>query len=282
MSLKSVIAAAFDFAGAADDLSRRFARELGKVLRDTERNLRPVIETAAEGSPTAIVKATRATRTRREIRTALQVSGYDTLAAAATGEPLDELTDALLKSRRLARQSAALSEASAIRLVALRSLYETDLLDIGDSVALSLWRATVRGIFGSRGVGDILADLAVILDDSEAHIRTLYDTSIAIYGRQVEALQAGDEPDLVFAYLGPADKKTRPFCLKHVGKVYTRAEIDALDNGQLDNVFLTGGGYQCRHVWIEVSRFSELRDYLDTGKRVPEIEAELADLGAAA
>jgi hypothetical protein len=62
---------------------------------------------------------------------------------------------------------------------------------------------------------------------------------------------------------------------EHVGKVYTRAEIDAMDNGQIDNVFLTGGGYNCRHVWMEVSKFSELQDYVDTDQRpeVPETRA---------
>jgi hypothetical protein len=102
--------------------------------------------------------------------------------------------------------------------------------------------------------------LADVLDHSEPQIRTLYDTSVSIFGRQVEALQAGDDPDTTFAFFGPVDEKTRDFCLEHVGKVYTRAEIDALDNGQIDNCFLTAGGFSCRHSWVEVSKFSELQD----------------------
>jgi hypothetical protein len=96
----------------------------------------------------------------------------------------------------------------------------------------------------------------------------------------VEALKAGDDPETRYAYLGPVDTKVRPFCRQHVGKVYTRAEIDALDNGQLNNVFLTGGGYNCRHVWNEVSKYSELYDYAGTERRVPEVRDDLDALAA--
>jgi hypothetical protein len=35
-----------------------------------------------------------------------------------------------------------------------------------------------------------------------------------------------------------------------MGKGYTREEIDRMDNGQLPNVFRTGGGWNRRHQWI--------------------------------
>jgi len=114
--------------------------------------------------------------------------------------------------------------------------------------------------------------------DIELHeARTFYDTTVNIFARQVEALKSSDED--VFAYMGPADIKTRPFCHARVGKVYTKPEIEAMDNGQLPNVFLTGGGYNCRHVFQSVSKISELRDLVGTGKRIPEVEAQLSGLG---
>ena len=94
---------------------------------------------------------------------------------------------------------------------------------------------------------------------------------MSVYGRQVEAIKSTGKPDELFAYMGPTDSKVRPFCLKHLGKVYTRAELEAMDNGQLPNPFLTGGGYNCRHQPVAISRFSELRDLHGTGERIPEI-----------
>ena len=45
-----------------------------------------------------------------------------------------------------------------------------------------------------------------------------------------------------------------------------------MNNGQIDNVFLTGGGYNCRHTWMEVSKFSELRNLVNTDQRIPEMQ----------
>jgi hypothetical protein len=69
--------------------------------------------------------------------------------------------------------------------------------------------------------------------------------------------------------------KVRPFCHQHLGKVFTRDEIDALDNKQLPNPFLTGGGYNCRHQFIAVSQLSAWRKLAGTDQRIPEIEAQL-------
>jgi hypothetical protein len=182
----------------------------------------------------------------------------------------------------LAQQAARLSGAFDARIAAIKALHALDLLDEGDQVARELWQATIRGVFSARPADLILSDLYDVIDASEANINTLYDTSVSIFGRQVEALQAGEDPDTPFLYAGPADKKTRPFCRLHVGKVFRRSDIDKLDNGQIDNVFLTGGGYNCRHTFLEVSKFSELNDYIGTDKRVPEIAAQLEGLKEAA
>lgn len=274
-TLKLVKGAA-TLAKTADDIGARFARELGRVLRDLDRKLRPLVTDAAGGSRTALVKAAQAGQLRQELRTVLTNAGFDALASAATDAPLDTIAARVLRTRRLAQQSAALVAGSVpVRLAALKALHFEDLLLDGDDLSRALWQATVRGIFGSRAPEAILADLAAVIDDTEAAIRTLYDTGVSIFGRQVEAIQAGDDPATRFAYFGPIDEKVRPFCLEHVGKVYARAEIDALDNGQIDNVFLTGGGYNCRHQWMEVSKFSEL--YHLKG-RVPEMQQQLRDL----
>jgi hypothetical protein len=259
MSPDDLKAAANVTAATADRLGRRFARELADVMRDTERKLHPLIRDVTDGNRTAIVKAAQANRVRKDLRAILERAGYDDLVDAATGDPLDVITEKVLAGRRLAQASENLSRGTELRIAGLKALQLSDLLDEGDALARALWKATVRGVFSSRDVDGILADLADVLDRTEPQIRTLYDTSVSIYGRQVEALQAGDDPETPFLYAGPDDEKTREFCRKRVGQVFTRAQIDEMDNGQLDNVFLTGGGWACRHSWLEVSKYSELR-----------------------
>lgn len=270
MTALRLIRAVNKVATLGEDAGRTFARALSRALRDTEREIARIIRD--EPQRTAIVKAAQANQLRTELRQALRSAGYDDLAETAYGPQLDRITAAVLDGRRIAQQSARLTQGITLRLEAIRLLMIEDLLEEGDDVAKELWQAAVRGIFGGRPTRDILEDLADRLDRSQAHIETLYDTTISIYGRQVEALQAGPDPEATFLYLGPDDEKTRPFCRHHVGKVYTRAAIDKMDNKQLDNPFLTGGGFNCRHQFMEVSKLSELHDLADMNQRIPEFE----------
>lgn len=255
----------------SDDASRRFARLLAKALRDAEREILRALKD--EQPRTAIVKTAQANQLRTELRDALRRAGYDDLAEVAYGTPLDRIATEMLATRRIAQESARLTAGITVRLEAIRQLSIGDLLDEGDELARALWQSAVRGLFGGRSRDAILEDLVHHLDRSQAHLETLYDTTVSIYGRQVEALQAGDDPDATFLYLGPHDERNRPFCRARVGKVFTRAAINEMNNGQLDNVFLTGGGYNCRHMFTEVSKLSELHDLADTDQRIPELEA---------
>lgn len=94
-----------------------------------------------------------------------------------------------------------------------------------------------------------------------AHATTIADTAQSTFYRtiaergfaRIEARQPQAQP-LQFGYYGPDDKLNRRFCrdlldAQAKGRVYTKAEIEAMDNGQLPNPFLTAGGYRCRHQW---------------------------------
>jgi hypothetical protein len=253
-----------------------FDRSLADVVRALERQLRSLVAGVAEQSRTAIIKAARASRVRNELRDALTQAGFDDLLNVATDAPLDRLARAVL-STSVGQDVAVATSPLAPKVEALKALTLSDLFDQGDQIASALWRATVQGVFSARPVDAILKDLGGVIDDSLPRLRTLYDTAMSIYGRQVEALLPGaDDPEAAFVYLGPLDNVTRPFCAEWVGKVLTRADIDDLDNEQLPNVFLTGGGYNCRHGWTQVSQFSELRDLAGTGTRMPEIDEAAA------
>ena len=57
--------------------------------------------------------------------------------------------------------------------------------------------------------------------------------------------------EIRYRYYGPYDDLTRPFCrhLLEIDKSYTRAEIGAMNNWQIPNVFISAGGWRCRHTW---------------------------------
>jgi hypothetical protein len=254
-------------AAEADRISAAFARQLAKVLRDTDRALRSwIAQQPDRPSPSA----------RGQIRGLLQQSGFDALAQAATAGPFDAMATRVVTARRAAALDVDASPLTVLRIEAWRQWHQDDLLTEGSILTRALGDVVMRGT--GRARRRLPDDLTEILDRAEGRVQTLYDTAVSVFGRQVEAEQAGDDARTPFAYMGPVDAKTRDFCLGHVGRVYTRAEIDQLDNGQISNVFLTGGGYNCRHVWQEISKFSELYEQ----KAAPEIIDAVEDVRKAA
>jgi hypothetical protein len=271
----ALISEAEKLARVADEIVGSFAVELARVLRDLERELRTLALEAAEGSRTAIARGVRAAKLRRQIQDALRAAGYDSLADTASGISLDRLV-AQMERLRGAAKLAAFTSSDMTRILALKELARLDLLQQGEAISFALWRTFVQGLFSQRPVNDLLDDLADAIDVEASEARTLYDTTASVFGRQVEAMKSREGD--VFVFLGPTDQKLRPFCREHVGKVYTREQIDVMDNGQLPNVFLTAGGYNCRHNFVAVSKLSELRALVGTDQRMPEIAEAVARL----
>jgi hypothetical protein len=270
--ITGLLSAAEQVAVVADDLGRTFARELQRVQIDLERELRRLLVEAQAGSRTATALAARGLQLRRQLREVLEAAGYDDLATTATSGALERMAKAI-ERMNVAAQVATFTSRDATRIAALKELARLDLLAVGDEVSIALWRSTVQGLFSQRSPNAILDDLAEVLDKEMYQVRNLYDTTVSIYGRQVEALKK--QPDDLFVYAGPVDSRMRAFCRKHVGKVYAWDEFAALENGQLPNPAMTGGGFQCRHQLVAISKFSELRELHGTGERVPEISEQL-------
>lgn len=87
----------------------------------------------------------------------------------------------------------------------------------------------------------------------EWHAGTYARTAHMRFSRTVQGMTAEQNGLKQFIFVGPGDGKTRDWCIDHLGNVYTRDEIDQMDNGQLPNAWVNGGGWNCRHVWAGVS-----------------------------
>jgi hypothetical protein len=260
-------------ASTADRISAAFARELGRVLRDTERALQPMLRAALDGDRTAVVAGARGLALRQALRQSLRNAGYDALVDRATSEAVESMAGAVLSSR-LAKSASALVKPNPLKLLALGDIGRANLLEVGDELAAALWRSLAAWVFSVRPSSEIVEDLGDVFEEELPHLQTLFDTQVSMFGRQVEALATAElDADQPFLYVGPDDEVARPFCKEHVGKVYTREVIDAMDNGQLPNVFITAGGYNCRHSFIAVES-QELRDLANTDKRAPEFERQ--------
>lgn len=112
--------------------------------------------------------------------------------------------------------------------------------------------AVLSSVFGGD-VPDIDQVLETYGSKIASNIKSEINTGVAGFNRTVTFKKANDLGLDKFVYLGPLDKITRPFCRKIVGRVFTTAEIKAMDNGQGLDVMTYGGGYNCRHQWRPVS-----------------------------
>lgn len=261
--LDRLLALAEAMARTGQRLTRAFTAELTRVARALERALSR--QALSMSSVVAL---------RGRIRSLLGESGYDALVAAAAKDGIDAWAS-LLRGR------AVVPHASLdVRLRAFQQVVTVDLFAQGDAVATSVWRAMAQAAFLNRPVQDVLAELAQRLDRDVAQVATLFDTQMSVLGRQVEAVQTADlGPGQPYLYVGPIDGKTREWCLERVGQVFSRSAIDDLDNGQLPNTFLTGGGYNCRHVFLAVESLA-LRRLTNTGEVAPGYGAEVARVRA--
>jgi hypothetical protein len=132
-----------------------------------------------------------------------------------------------------------------------------NLRGVMESIAARAKNRILMSVGGLR-FADLAESLATYMQRALPEAVGLAETSTATYYRIIAdrgyQLIEQDLPsmEIRYAYAGPWDLLTRPFCrhLLEVGKNYSRAQIDGMDNGQIPNVFISAGGWRCRHQWV--------------------------------
>jgi len=131
------------------------------------------------------------------------------------------------------------------------------LTTVVDTVAAAVKKRALMSV-GALPFGDVVEQVAKTFGRSVTEATTLAETSTTMFYRtvtdrgfqQIEAyLPKGT---IRYRFEGPRDKLTRPFCKRMLARKapLTREQIEALDNGQIPNPFISGGGYNCRHQWV--------------------------------
>jgi len=200
----------------------------------------------------------------RELEAVLAESGYRELVEDALTVMGDLAKYQGLGQTRVARVERAAAW-SAETLDAFREMKLTALLDVPAEVIRQVEQTLLRGIVGAQDRAELLNELLGQLEVTLPQARTIYDTALSEFSRIAVTSTSTGEADEAFLYSGPIDGLTRPFCLERVGRVYVRADIETMDNGQLDNTLITGGGYNCRHTWIPVPPDTDVAAKADTG-----------------
>lgn len=118
----------------------------------------------------------------------------------------------------------------------------------------SLKSAVMRSVtVGNYAVFDDLFQKRI--DGTVGSVETELRTGLSGFHQAVKNNAAAEVDIELFAYLGPDDDITRPFCQDIIerGRVFTFDEIKAMNNEQGLPVEIYGGGYNCRHEWAPIS-----------------------------
>ncbi len=128
-------------------------------------------------------------------------------------------------------------------------IIEGEILKTADQVASTVMRQVIGG--QKLDADEIAANYS---QAARRELQTELDTTVAGYYRSVTQAKAREFDIQYFVYIGPNDGITRPFCAARINKVYTRAQIAKWDNGTRLDAAIYGGGYNCRHDLVPISK----------------------------
>lgn len=115
-----------------------------------------------------------------------------------------------------------------------------------------VFRVVQQALTEGQGIKHIDNLVASVMGKVEANATTIATTALGAFGRASTFANATIAGTDRYTFLGPPAE--RIFCAKllaeaKAGKIWTMAEIMALDNGQGLPVMFYCGGYNCRHKW---------------------------------
>lgn len=157
------------------------------------------------------------------------------------------------------------AERSYPQLRGLFHLSDADSAVLADQAGATLQAAEAKAleavvalrILSSRSLGGVLtSDLIESVSDiirKVSEVEQMGRDQLTTFFRLVGNLVYSNLEELglkpLYKFVGIRDSRNRPFCasLLDANILYTREEIDAMDNGQLPGVFDNAGGYGCQH-----------------------------------
>lgn len=228
----------------------RFEKLIPQIIANIQREIDRITLTITDGNIADDLRITFLLENEAELKQAIQNildNGYASAISGAYTDAIDQGNDLLDESGvpfRLRRDQT--------ELISTLKRSNTLLYSLNSSESASLvFDALVSWAYS----GDInsLQPFNVALEELGAirHGRTIINTQVSKFFRVVNlnaSLNAGVRR---FRYAGPTPE--REFCQGIFNQVFTIEEINKMDNGQTNDVFTTGGGFNCRHFWVPVA-----------------------------
>jgi hypothetical protein len=254
-------------AGGADDIpsaiSGETSRRLDAIRRALLKEMQRLLGRLDQSNGKLVSTADaldNARRIRSQLLQVIREQGLAVIVQSSEQGIVDAVDAALAKTSPTPGMSREMGKALRVSLDAeVKASIERTVSGILDDVANVFTRAAVQmrkaidvGVNTGSSLQDVIAEVSQALDTSFVRASTGVDTAVRGAYTKTTVLQAERGAEAVgvemgYLYGGPEDGKNRPFCERHVDKVYTLRALKQLknDNGLPVETFL--GGYACRH-----------------------------------
>ena len=264
-SLKSVFDAHNEW---VENFVGNFEHELQGIVASAEAFVISELRDRLEVIDGAIARTPANQRILRQVDnmlvSAMDRAGYGALAEEfAAGFPgqlpyLDQMIDAI--SHELKTPLEVVLDRADQAALASQQISTVDTLQTVVESMASIAKRKALFSFGAMKFADVASSIATTFSKSIGEATTLAATATSMFFRTMQDRTFQHVEDglpvgaVKYRYDGPLDKVTREFCVdmlvRSKANPMTRAAIEDLNNGQLPNPYITGGGYNCRHQWV--------------------------------
>lgn len=168
---------------------------------------------------------------------------------------------------------------------AIRELIKNSTV-VFENIGIQATNQIYNGIYDSLLTDTALKDAIPAIRNTIADIKlksyagTYANTEMMKFNRSVSATMSNQTGWDRYQFMGPIDAKiSHDFCIKHVGEIMTKEKIDEYSQQYGFNIFINGGGYNCRHKWINVPPWYNVskqeQTMIDTNLRIAKETQEL-------
>lgn len=255
MNEKELLALVKKYNTGIDGISDQFVKELEKYQREYERALYKINFDTKDG----YLKTNGANYSK-----AMSVDGFNKLGFEQLAIGHIKEYNSVAKDRFDFTQAVGVSGDLNFRdLEIVKALQKLDLelaYGQGQELDLAIKKALVNSIATKAPYKDSIESIAndllgagekvgMLARYADTYLRTSMFALSRSVDKEIYESVGGFEK---YMYVGPVDNKTRPFCLEHVGGVFTVEEIEKwpIEDGSGLDPFVYGAGFNCRHTLV--------------------------------
>jgi len=153
-----------------------------------------------------------------------------------------------------------------VTLRALTNYSTSTFADSLGSMGSVFKRELVKGALSGATEKGILQAIQQQAGLSNRQMRTLITTGLTDYSRSVGKIMMDNSPAKTrFRYVGAIDNKTRDLCLR-IWRSNAMTKSQIIKEFGYD-VLVSGGGFNCRHEWVEIGIEDKSKDFREKNVR---------------